>query len=146
MPARSDPRVSMSSTVPLVNDVCNHDDHHSKTRRTRPFLISLIGVLLLLLLMMGRGSENMIQSPNLNFSTTTTKNNNKCGVGGNQQVDDRIDFWWMATLKGTPVSLDLEKQGMFNFPSATKRVWIDVGVHRETDFMPHLCYFSTSVP
>jgi hypothetical protein len=50
-------------------------------------------------------------------------------------------LWWMSNLRDTPLQLteDTSTSGrQFVFPPETKTVWIDVGVNKETDFMPDL--------
>ena len=52
-------------------------------------------------------------------------------------TSDGLDFWWVASLKDTPLSLSSSHRKLV-FPETTKRVWVDVGVNKESDFLPEL--------
>lgn len=66
-----------------------------------------------------------------------------------------MGLWWMSNLRATPLRMTEEDTAAMTgsgsggggggsmgrqlaFPPETKTVWIDVGVHRETDFIPDL--------
>ena len=50
---------------------------------------------------------------------------------------EALDLFFASQLKGTP--LQLSENGMFfKFPEGVERVWIDVGVHAQSDFLPNL--------
>jgi Methyltransferase FkbM domain len=58
--------------------------------------------------------------------------------------DKGMDFWWMASLRANPESalaLDFDATApirLLKFPPETKRVWIDVGVNKMSDFLVNL--------
>ncbi len=61
-----------------------------------------------------------------------------------------MDFWWMSAIKHTMLALAPPNKNKHEdnhqenspralvFPNDTKRLWIDVGVHKESDFMGNL--------
>lgn len=50
--------------------------------------------------------------------------------------DDELQPWWTENIKSTPIEIDDNK--MFVFPPGVRKVWIDVGVHKGTEFMHFL--------
>jgi Methyltransferase FkbM domain len=52
-----------------------------------------------------------------------------------------MDFWWMSALRSNPqarVALGFDAPRSLEFPPETRRVWIDVGVNKKSDFVVNL--------
>lgn len=64
----------------------------------------------------------------------TTQNN---AANRLSERDKRTDFWWLQSIKDTSLAFDKETRH-FVFPTETERIWIDVGVHKESDFLINL--------
>ena len=82
-------------------------------------------------------------------SVITTKNGPSAKMDNNDNSSDlnhdaAMALWWMSNLRDTPLRLTNnddsggEARKVFVFPPETKKVWVDVGVNRETDFIPDL--------
>ena len=52
-------------------------------------------------------------------------------------TSDSLYFWWMASLKKTALKMKFDTRKL-EFPESTKRVWIDVGVNKISDFIKNL--------
>jgi hypothetical protein len=92
---------------------------------------------------------NQISFPNSATDHASSVNGESANQHQNssKEVSAAMDFWWMSSLKNTQLSLASVKknddyqensQRTLVFPSHTKRLWIDVGVHEESDFIDNL--------
>lgn len=54
-----------------------------------------------------------------------------------QVTSDSLYFWWMASLKKTALKMTFDTRKL-EFPESTKRVWVDVGVNKKSDFITNL--------
>jgi hypothetical protein len=86
----------------------------------------------------------------ISFPNSTT--GHPCGMNGesaqhqnsSKEVSAAMDFWWMNSLKNTQLSLaslknddyqEMNSHRTLVFPRTTRRLWIDVGVHKKSDFI-----------
>jgi len=54
-----------------------------------------------------------------------------------EKIPSSLDFWFLSNLRSAPIKLDIET-GEFIFPKEIRRVWVDVGVHRRSNFLDHI--------
>ncbi len=83
---------------------------------------------------------NLAADPSIPGSATKSQEQQQ--LGKDVASTATMALWWMSNLRDTPLQMteDASITGgrQLVFPPETTTVWIDVGVNRETDFLPNL--------